>query len=332
MSAISLGDMARTFALRRQNTDLKAEQHRLSTEMTTGLVADSGKHLRGDFSGVAAMDASLSRLEAYKPAQAMAAGVASGMQAVLGTVGALAGDLATTLSDPKVSGLSSVVDIAGREAAEGFQAAVSLFNTRYADQSLFAGTVTQGTALASADAMLDALQTATAGAVSAADLEGAVNAWFDDPDGYAAFYGGGAPRGNIALGAEDRVSLGVTALDPAIRDTLKGMALGALLDRGVFAGDSAARSQVALRAGAALVASSQSRIGLEGRIGVAEARIEASQTRATSEISALKIARTAMLSADPYETAVRLTAVETQIETLNTVTARLSKLSLAGYL
>lgn len=332
MYAISLGDMARTFALRRQSTDLKAEQQRLGTEMTTGRVADAGKHLRGDFSGAAAMDASLSRLEAYRPAQAMAAGIAAGMQAVLGSVSDLATGLAVKLNDPAMSGSAVVADTVGHEAHDAFQTAVSLFNTRYADQTLFAGVATQGAALADGDTILGALEGAAAGALTAADLEAAVDAWFDDPDGYAALYGGGSSRSAIALGAEEMVALDATALDPAVRDTLKGLALGALLHRGAFAGDAAARAQVAARAGASLTGSADARLELSARIGVAEARIEAVQTRTSAETSALQIARNGMVAADPYDTAVRLTAVETQIETLNAVTARLSKLSLVGYL
>ena len=49
-------------------------------------------------------------------------------------------------------------------------------------------------------------------------------------------------------------------------------------------------------------------------------------------ISTLQVSRNDIRSADPYQTATALTEVQTQIETLFAVTARLSRLNLVDYL
>ena len=54
--------------------------------------------------------------------------------------------------------------------------------------------------------------------------------------------------------------------------------------------------------------------------------------RNAAEASALQIARNGLVAADPYDTATAIQAVQTQIETLYTLTARLSRLSLTDYL
>ena len=51
-----------------------------------------------------------------------------------------------------------------------------------------------------------------------------------------------------------------------------------------------------------------------------------------AETSALEIARTDILAIDPYRTATELQSTETRLETLYTLTARLSRLSLSEYL
>jgi flagellar hook-associated protein 3 FlgL len=67
-------------------------------------------------------------------------------------------------------------------------------------------------------------------------------------------------------------------------------------------------------------------------IGTLEARIETATARNSAETSALEMARNEIIAVDPYKAATDLSAAQTQLETLYTVTARLSRLSLAGYL
>ena len=54
--------------------------------------------------------------------------------------------------------------------------------------------------------------------------------------------------------------------------------------------------------------------------------------RAAAEATALGLAREALIGADPYEAAAALEAAETQLETLYTLTARISRLSLVNFL
>jgi len=63
-----------------------------------------------------------------------------------------------------------------------------------------------------------------------------------------------------------------------------------------------------------------------------QARIDTATTRNTSEATALGIARAGLVQLDPYETATRLQHAETQLQLIYTLTARMSRLSLADYL
>ena len=67
-------------------------------------------------------------------------------------------------------------------------------------------------------------------------------------------------------------------------------------------------------------------------IGLQEAATTKTQAQNTAESSALSIARSTLISADPYETATALQETEASIQNLYTLTARLSRLKLTDYL
>ncbi|NUB44593.1 flagellar biosynthesis protein FlgL [Fertoebacter nigrum] len=333
MAMVSLGDMAQSFLLRRQNVALKVDQQRLSSELALGRVSDAAQHLRADLTGLGAMEITLARLAGYATITAEVAGRAAAMQGVLEHIGHLTLDHRAALLSAGSAGTAATVSATARESRAQLEAVIAVVNTQYAGQTLFAGVQGDGPALADAETLLAALETATAGAATSTDLEAAVTAWFASPGGFVAtLYQGGEAQGPLSVAQGEKLALGVTARDPAIADTLKALALGALVDRGSFAGQPAARAQLLQRAGESLFGSEAARVGLAARIGLAEARLEQARLRNSAEASALDVARSTMLAVDPYETAVRLEATTTQLETLYSITARITRLSLVDYL
>jgi leucyl/phenylalanyl-tRNA--protein transferase len=71
---------------------------------------------------------------------------------------------------------------------------------------------------------------------------------------------------------------------------------------------------------------------LVARLGGLQAQVDRAQTRNESEAAALGMARTGMVQIDPYDAATRLQNTETQLQLIYTLTARISRLSLADYL
>ncbi|NJM83931.1 MAG: flagellar biosynthesis protein FlgL, partial [Tabrizicola sp.] len=221
---------------------------------------------------------------------------------------------------------------AAAEARSQLGAALSALNAQAGGRFVFSGVVTDQPPLGSADDLLGALETAVTGALTANDVATAVQSWFTDPLGYGAFYQGGAGLAPLGVSPGEEVDLDATALEPAVRDTLAGLAMAALLDRGLMTGQQEMRADIAQRAGLQLHASEDSRALLAARIGTAEARIDGARTRNSAETSALEIARTDRLAVDPYEAATRLQSLQTQLESLYLITSRVSRLSLAEYL
>ncbi|MFT4149354.1 MAG: flagellin [Paracoccaceae bacterium] len=333
MTITSLGDMTQTLLLRRQQSALKSEMQTLSGELTTGIAQDTAAHLGGNVSALAGIETALTRIDAFRSATAQMTLLAQGMQTALDTIGTLATDLGPQLLTAASGSGEQSVDALGADARQRFATAVSALNARVGDKTIFAGVNSSGAAVAGAEDILAALSAATAGATTAADVEAAVSAWFDDPAGFSAIaYQGGAARPGVTVAPGETAQLSVTADDPAIREVLKGLAMAALLDTGVLAGDTAARADLAAAAGEKLAEAETGRAYLAARIGIVEAQVDTAATRNETETSALKVARSDLVSVDSYEASTRLDEAETQLNLLYALTARLGNLSLLEYL
>lgn len=333
MALVSLGDMAQSFMLRRQNLALKSDMQTLALEMTTGRHSDMTKENGGDYSPLSALDATLSRLKAFGSVTTEAALFSQTMQTALSTIDGLASEASVSLLRAADAAQVAAVNSLGTDARQKFETVVSALNTRVGNRTLFAGQATDRPATVDAETILSALDTATVGALTALDVETAVDTWFSDPLGYAATaYLGAGPLAPIHIAPGDTTQIGITAMDPVLRDTLKGLAMAALLDRGTLSGADAARSDLARRAGESLLRGQTDRAYLAADLGMSEGQIESAKSRNEAESSALQIARAGIVAVDPYETATKLESAQTQLETLYTITARMSRLSLVDFL
>ncbi|QCO55914.1 flagellar biosynthesis protein FlgL [Pseudorhodobacter turbinis] len=335
MTLVSFGDMAQSSMMRRMTSSAKSDALIAAQELTTGIAADIGQKMRGEFSNLTGIEASLSRLGGYKTVTDNATLIADSMQKVFAHIDLLTDGVSAPLLNATTLENTNTLDALAHDAAQRLDSVIAALNTKAGDSTLFAGVESDGPALASSDVILSALEAAISGdgAVTADEIEASVTAWFESPTGYSAVaYVGGNGTSAIAISAEDKVDLAFTANDPTLRDTIKSLALVALVDRGTATADPDIKTDLARKAGNSLLQNQADRAVLAGRLGLAQAQIDQAQTRNTAETSALNIARSDLLSVDPYEAATRLEASQSQLETLYSITARLSRLSLVDYL
>jgi flagellar hook-associated protein 3 FlgL len=332
MTRLSLGDASLTAILARSGADLRAQVQRAAQEVATGRLADLGKSLRGDLAPVLAIDASLARLEAFGRAATDAATQAAAQQAALSGLSALTEGITVTLLGARDFPTPAQVNSLAADARARLSSAIGLGNTEAGGRAVFSGAATDTLPLGSADDLLVALEGAALGATTAGQVAAAVTDWFASATGFGAFYRGGAPVSPAPIAPGEAADLSATALDPGIRDTLAGLAMAALLDRGMLAGDLQERAQLAQSAGQTLLAAGDARVALAARIGTVEAQIDDARSRNGAEATALAILRSEIGSADPYEAATRLQTAESQLESLYLVTARVSRLSLVEFL
>ena len=333
MTSMSYGDLAHSYLLRRQNVTTKLEMQLLQDEVVTGQSRDITARVRGDVVPITGLDASLSRLEGYQTLAREQLLVMGAMQTALNTVHDLSSNLAEFLVGVSTGVSETRISAAATTARSNLETVVSALNTRFGDRSIFAGTATSSPAVANASALLDAAELAVAGRTSGADIEAALAAWFDSPTGFeATIYQGGAPLAPINVAAGEQAYMDITALDPAIRVTLKGITMAALLDRGLMAGQTNVRQDIANRAGLSLMQTNTDRAYLTGQLGAVEAQVESAAARNSAESTSLKIVRNEITTVDPYEAASKLQDTQGQLEKIYTLTARMTRLSLMDYL
>ncbi|MFN0113986.1 MAG: flagellin [Paracoccaceae bacterium] len=337
MTPVSVGDLSRSLQLRRNLSDLQGSQTRLTGELSSGLRADPAAAMGGDHRRLAAIDRSLELTAAWKASVAEAQVFSGAVATALGTLQAAAEDTGVRMLSATNLASPAQVDALAAEARERLGTAVAALNTQAGGRYVMSGTATDTRPLVDAGTLLSALGTAITGQVTVSGIEAAVTAWFDAPAGGGGYldlaYGGNAtPPGPFALGEGEAAAVPATAADQPVRDTLRGLALAALVAGGTLAGDPAGRAGLVAAAGRTAVAGAGALVATRAEVGVIEERIADAGARADAAAAAFGIARSGIVAADPYETAAELTRVQSQIETLYALTARLSRLSLTDWL
>jgi flagellar hook-associated protein 3 FlgL len=211
---------------------------------------------------------------------------------------------------------------------------VSSLNSAAGGRSLLAGNATDTNPLADVETFRSELTNAVAGATSVADVEAAVTAWFAPGGGFdtIGYTGSATPLNDFRLGDNRKVDMSLTAQDPAIAEVLKATAIAALVDEGVFAGDTESQLALVKRSGELLQAAQTGFTDLRARLGASQQAIELAQQSLSTEDYALQFARLEITAIDPFESAGKLDNVRVQLETLYSITARVSRLSLMEYL
>jgi flagellar hook-associated protein 3 FlgL len=333
MTVSGYGDLAQAQVLSREQAELKSEMTTLSVEVSTGVSSDTASYLDGDLNQLTSIEASLSRLDAYDTVTTQTALEAETMQTSLTTISDVSADLSSSLITVSSSSTSYSLESIGSEGRSALETVVSALNVQVAGQSLFAGVETDSAAVVSADDIIAELVGVTEDATTAAEVEAAVNAWFDDPDGYAATcYIGGDSRSAVTISDGDSVTLDTTANDESIREMLKGISMAALLDTDVLAGDDDERAALAIAANNQIIEANTELTYLQADIGITEQKIEDTSSRNEAEVSSLEMARSELIAVDSYEASTRLTEVETQLELLYTVMGRITSMSLVDYI
>ena len=335
MSWTALGDAARFHMMQQDGARLRQDLQRLTSELSSGRQADLGSAVGGDFTAMADISRSLRLTETFSHSIRDAAIAADARQTVLARVEAEIDGFGTGILQAAKAGRLQDMVLAIADAPERLEQAVSALNTRVADVSLFSGNAPDRPALISGAAMLDALRPLVDAAATPADKIAAVEGWFLSAGGgyeTTAWQGGTGPAAPAILGEGLQTEAAISALDPALRQVLAGLAIAALASEPPTSGDQDEQQALISAATTRLRSGEEGLVRLQSHLGVAQARIEEARVTAEAARAGLQIEQTRMTEADPYRTATDLQAAQTRLETLYVLTARLSRLNLTEYL
>lgn len=334
MAMTTIGDLSQSFLLQRHQAALQARSLRLQSEVTTGKVADTRSHLRGDYIHLGEIERGLALVESYRTAIAEGEIVTESLQSALGAVQQVTSDVASGLLLAAQSGSPLGVETGAQQAGAAFETLVAQLNARAGDRSLFAGAAYDSPALAPPQAMLEALRGAMHGAASLAEVQEALDGWFGSGGGFETqgYLGATQDGAAVQLSEDLRLSLSLRADDPVFRDLLKAVAMAALAADKSLPFDTKLRRQMVEAGGSGLMTAQSGLTDTLAGLGLQQARIEDSRARAEAAGFALERSRSTLLSADPFEAATRFEAVQSQIEALYAVSARATRLRFLDYM
>ena len=331
----ALSDLAhlqrQTFEVQR----LRATLQTAGTEMVTGVRADLSEDGTGLVGAVFGIDRNIARLDQVTNGLNLAKAEASVAQSAMGLV-ADAGeqfgiDLAAAIGRDDVT---SILILQG-EAEQTLDSVVGVLNTQVAGRALFAGTGTDMRAISSAEQIRTDINAIVAAAPDAATAWTDIDTYFNDP--------GGVFETTIYTGATDdligtvlpdgsRTAAPPRADDDAFRSTLAALAGLAAVGSTTFGGSIIEQRAFAQDASGRLFDANRDVVTLRASFGQTEERIIEGLDAAEAEITTLRLARVDVAGRDPYQAATEFSALEGQLQSLFTVTARVSSLTLANFL
>lgn len=335
MGMTSIGNLAQHYMLQRQNTSIRNQMMSLTQELASGLKTEPGHTTTGGHTPLSELDHSLKVLAGFNTSISEARVKTAISQSTLETIQNKSSDISSTLITASSDTSSTIGPTVSKLAIEEFKSIVSLLNTRIGDSSLFAGAAVDQPALAAPDEILNSLKTSLAGAVNVQDFKDRLDQWFSSTtSGFSveAYQGSEHAASDYQLGESDAVSFAFRADSSEARDVLHDLALAGFASDSEFNFSATDRQHLLRSAGENLLARQADLTSIRADLGYVQERIDEASVSNAAATSSLKIAQSEIVSADPFETAVKLENTQTQLKSLYTVTGRMSQLSLAGYL
>jgi flagellar hook-associated protein 3 FlgL len=328
-------DLARMMALQSRAVATRDALDRAGVELTTGEKADRFKATGGNLTRLFAIERSLDRNAVFSETISLTELRLDVMQQGLGQILKPVEDLSVALTGTVGQG-----DVAGSllhaaTARRDFAATVGVLNGAVAGQSLYAGTATDGPALAPAEAMLAALDALAAGAATAADALDAIDAYFTAPAGgffTSGYIGSPDDLSAVEIGEGERLDYGIRADADELVAVLRGQAKAAVVAGGAFASDTAFQMTLLREAGEELLAAKEGILDLRSQVGSAQEAVETARASRIAERDTYNLARANLVAVDPLVAASTFQQLELQLESVYTVTARLSTLRFSNYM
>lgn len=335
MNGIGLPDLLSNTRISRSIGEVNADLSRASQELTTGRKSDLVAATGGDPTRLFSLERDLSLNATRRDAIDLAIGRSGVSQSALAVVQGSVADFGPRLAGAVAIGDLSAAERIGAEARASFEQSIAALNSRFGDRSVFAGAATDGPTTATADVILAEVAAVAAAAPDAASAITAVGDYFNDPAGFLATgYLGStsdAPAAEIADG--ERLDYAVRGDREEIRDALAALALAVVGVEGGFPGETRETRLDFLNVAAERATAAEGEvIDLRSEIGVAEERLEQASVRASAEDAFLQQARNRIVQRDQFEAATEFTTLETQLQMVFSVTARLSSLTLTNFL
>lgn len=334
MTLTSIGDLAQNTYLFTRGAQLKQNVQNLQQELSTGKTHDVTNRLGGNFNYLSDIERSITRLESFKTITSETALFADSTQGYLSKITDISSAYGEDLMTVGTFITEDSADQLSHQARDYLEQTIASLNGQLGGRSLFAGTDTDATPLADVDTMMTALSAEVAGLTDAGDIVQAVHDWFDDPAGFdtVIYQGSTTSMGAVRIGPDEEVNIALRADDDAFKQAMAGFAIGALASEPGLSYTVDQKKDLLTSASGEMMTTRGQLVSVQAALGFTEERIADTVARNAASLTSLQLAKNELIQADPYETVTRLEEAEFQLESIYTVTARSSKLSLLNYM
>lgn len=296
-----------------------------SVEAVTGQYKDLTTHLSGRIGKAMLGQKAVSDIANERTQLTLQGGRLDVIQQTLTSVNDNIGQLSVRMKGALGSEDFTARESVVRDAQAALEATLSVLNTRHGERYLFAGDATNTKPFADADTFLSDVRSMAATATDAADFATQMDTYFNTPAGgwQSGIYSGTSTSSDPA---------GVTGTDPAITQSLWGLAVLALSGSDETLALFDGNSDAVLAATNTLADGQAALTNVRAQRGIQQAQISSSLNSLDIEETILTQTFNQMTARDQYEAASELTQLQTSLEASYTLTARLSNLSLLNFM
>lgn len=333
MKTISMPLLLSTRTLQNYIGQTKTELEKASIEATLGRASNLVQHMRGDTGAVHRLDKLVLDAERRIASTTLLQQEAANVQNALGSIRDVVLDFGGRIEGAVGVSDTATLNMLEIETEAQIEAIWGRLNTSFNGDYQFSGAATDTQPLGDLTTFLNDIETIITGATSAAAVDTALDAYFDDTVAGAfhttVYQGSTNDAPDRQVSESRRLGVDAKATDVGVRNALRGLALFSLADSATtssLATDLKSDAAATLNNAGMQIIQKQTLIGAveeDATLTLAENEVE----KATYELLVIE-----EIGVDQYEAAALSTLLETQLQAIYLATSRISNLSLANYL
>jgi len=328
-------DLASAMKMSEQSMRSKADLEAASSELSTGQKNDLNEATAGDLSKLFAIDRTITLLGAESDAIQLAGGKSALTQLALGNIHENLVDFGPQLLSAVQRGDAQSAKLIAGDARHALGAVIMSLNTRYGRHSIFAGAALDQQAVAPGEVIISDIAAIIAGASDATAATAAIDEYFFSPlGGFEANIFQGAARDAPPFRGEHGTTIEYAqrADSKGVRSAIRALTIAVVASDAPNFLDTPDQMDLFRQAANLAIGATGEIVALRENLGFAEGRIAGAEAKNRAMSGFFELERSSIVSVDPYETATEFEALQVQLQTIYTITARLSNLSLTNFL
>lgn len=333
MKSITLPLLVNTRSLQNLVGQSKIELDTASYEAATGRASDLSDHMKGDTGAIHRLEKLMADADRRVASTTLLQQEAANVQATLTSIGDVALDIGSQLEGAIGLDDDETIGVLTIEADAQLDAIWGRLNTSFNGSYQFSGAATDTQPLGDLQTFKNDIRgiVATTGAAGADAVEAALDTYFDDPAGVfqtTIYQGSTSDAPDRQVSETRRLGVDAKAIDEGVRDTLRGLALLISAD----ATDNQHAEDLRSAAAERLNTAGMKVIEKQSIVGATEEDAARLLIENGTEKTTYELMLTDKIAVDQYDAATRMSQLETQLQAVYLMTARISSLSLTNYL